>query len=537
MEKTASHTHSADASPQGHEYVDSPSAADSSRSSWDLEKHMNSDAAKLDAWSPEQAGEGDGESSDGESTEKFEVGWDGADDPQNPYNWGAARRWFITIGTCLCATNIAWSSSVFTATYDGMEAEFGNAREISILTLTLYVFGMATGPMVYSPLSEFYGRRNIYIISFTFFVCMDLIVAFGKNIGAILAGRFLSGLAGSAFIALAGGTVSDLFPKKSLGLPMSFYTMAPLMGPSLGPITGNFISANAYWRWVPRVMLCFTGGCLIFIILFVPETFGPVLLRRKAQKLRKQIGDERYKAPIEHLSKSVTKTVLLSLKRPFQIMLGDSMVFFLCLYTSIGLGINYLFFDAFPLVFENNKGIKSEFIGLTFLGVLVGVIIGVIAQQYWTKLYDQLTAKNGGVPKPEFRLPQLIVSSFAVPIGLFGFAFTTYKSVHWIVPIILSSFFGFGLHSLLAAVFTYLVEGYRLYAASVLAGNNFMRGSFAAGFPLFGNQMFERLGYQWAAALLGFITLACIPFPILFYKHGEILRAKSKYGYLGGDSP
>jgi hypothetical protein len=51
----------------------------------------------------------------------------------------------------------------------------------------------------------------------------------------------------------------------------------------------------------------------------------------------------------------------------------------------------------------------------------------------------------------------------------------------------------------------------------------------AAAFPLFGIQMYEKLGYQWASSVLAFLTVAMAPFPWLFFKYGKQLRAKSKF--------
>ncbi|KAH9886327.1 hypothetical protein F4778DRAFT_475407 [Xylariomycetidae sp. FL2044] len=57
----------------------------------------------------------------------------------------------------------------------------------------------------------------------------------------------------------------------------------------------------------------------------------------------------------------------------------------------------------------------------------------------------------------------------------------------------------------------------------------FTRCAFAAAFPLFGTQMYERLGYQWASTLLAFLTLIMAPFPYLFFQYGKILRKNSGY--------
>jgi len=84
--------------------------------------------------------------------------------------------------------------------------------------------------MVMSPLSEFYGRRPIYIASYTFFLIWLIPCAVARNIETMLVARFFDGLAGSAFLSVAGGTVGDLFPKAQLSLPMAFYTAAPFVG-------------------------------------------------------------------------------------------------------------------------------------------------------------------------------------------------------------------------------------------------------------------------------------------------------------------
>lgn len=90
-------------------------------------------------------------------------------------------------------------------------------------------------------------------------------------------------------------------------------------------------------------------------------------------------------------------------------------------------------------------------------------------------------------------------------------------------------FFGTGLLLVFSGVFTFLVDGYPLYAASALAANSFVRSSFAAGFPLFSTILYERLGYQWASTLLAFLTVLMAPFPVLFFIYGKRIRGKSRF--------
>jgi hypothetical protein len=126
------------------------------------------------------------------------------------------------------------------------------------------------------------------------------------------------------------------------------------------------------------------------------------------------------------------------------------MVLALSIYTSLLQGILYLFFGAFPLVFINNHSFNLWQVGLTFLGLLIGNIIACICNPYWHKHWLSLIAKmkiEHGVeykPEPELRLPPAMVGAVMVTLSLFGFAWTTFPSVHWIVPIIATVFFSIG---------------------------------------------------------------------------------------------
>jgi hypothetical protein len=97
--------------------------------------------------------------------------------------------------------------------------------------------------------------------------------------------------------------------------------------------------------------------------------------------------------------------------------------------------------------------------------------------------------------------------------GLFWIAFTTYKQVHWIVPIIGAIPFGTGVFYSFTCVFTYLVVAYSPVAASALAGHAFLRCMFAFAFPLFAGYMYDSLGTVGATALLAGLTTVMAPIP------------------------
>ncbi|KAI4721507.1 MFS general substrate transporter [Aureobasidium sp. EXF-10727] len=405
---------------------------------------------------------------DGGANEKeFEVTWDGDDDPINPRSMAYARKWIIVIIVSASSLCVTCTSALYTSTYAQLEPEFHCSRIVATLGLSLFVVGLGLGPMVMSPLSECSRRNGWRLVS-------------------------QSPTLTTNGILYSGSVCWTWVHSICMARVYAYSRLA-----EIGPIVGGFINYYANWRWTFYVLLIWSGGMLAAIIFLVPETYHPVLLRRKAIKLRKDTGNPAWRAPIENMNKSVFRTVAWSCVRPFQLLFLEAMCLSLCILSAILLGILYLFFGAFPLVFENNHGFVLWQTGLTFIGIFVGMVTGVSCDPIWKKNYSRLVTKNGGVSEPEFRLPPTILGAILVPIGLFGFGWTTYSSVHWIVPIVFSGIFGLGNIFVFSGVFTFLVECYPLYAASALAANSFARSSFAAAFPLFGVQMYDKLGYQW----------------------------------------
>ena len=167
------------------------------------------------------------------------------------------------------------------------------------------------------------------------------------------------------------------------------------------------------------------------IISFVPETYHPVLLRHKAAKLRKETGDERWKAPIENMQRSIPQTILRSCYRPFLLLTLEPMVLNLCLFSALLLGILYLFFGAFEIVFTENHGFELWQVGLSFSGLLVGQLLVMGTDPIWHNNYLRLLRKKekedgvSGGSEPEYRLPPAIAGAILVPIGLFWCASLT----------------------------------------------------------------------------------------------------------------
>lgn len=183
------------------------------------------------------------------------------------------------------------------------------------------------------------------------------------------------------------------------------------------------------------------------IVFFAPETFHAIKLREKAKRIRKCSGDDRYKAPGDLVTRSPIRELRSTLLRPFQLLFLEPMCLCLDVYSAILLGILYLFFQAFDLVFRTTHGFNLWQIGLTFLGLIFGMIGAACTSPIWLKVRRRLASAredSGVAVEPEYRLPPAILGGFLIPAGLFWFGWTINSSVHWIVPVLGSAVFGAG---------------------------------------------------------------------------------------------
>jgi hypothetical protein len=194
------------------------------------------------------------------------------------------------------------------------------------------------------------------------------------------------------------------------------------------------------------------------------------------------------------------------------------------------IGSLYLTFAAFPLVYIELRGWPPEKSGLSFIGVLVGMLFSVVPQLWENRRYVRLVDRLGvGAAPPEARLSGCRVGGIAVVVGLFWFAWTAKPEIHWMINMAAGVPFGFGINLVTISSTNYLIDSYTVFAASAMAVCIVARAVCAAIFPLFVRRLFAHLGVYWGLSIPAFPALLCTPFPFVFYHYGPKIRARCKY--------
>jgi multidrug resistance protein len=223
------------------------------------------------------------------------------------------------------------------------------------------VLGFALGPLLWAPLSEIYGRQIIFFFSFLGFTAFCAGSAGANSIGTLLVLRFFAGSFGSSPLTNAGGVVADIFPAHERGLAMSVFALAPSMGPTLGPFCAGFLSENQGWRWVMGLLAIFAGVMWIAGALFVPETYGPVILRKRADKLSHMTGKVHVvEADRVKGRPSLKKVLPTALIRPWILLFKEPIVLLLSIYIAIIYG-SYQVDTLRPCMLMRNRHIVLAF--------------------------------------------------------------------------------------------------------------------------------------------------------------------------------
>lgn len=307
--------------------------------------------------------------------------------------------------------------------------------------------------------------------------------------------------------------------------------MAVIGGPTIGPVIGAALTVNPSlgWRWTEYIEAIWVFAVAAMALWGMPELYSPVLLKRKAKRLRAETGDARYWSPHEKMKLDLNSIVTKQLSRPLKMLFTEPMVACIALYASFVYALLYLTLEVFPIVFREERGWSTVVATLPFLGLFVGVLVALAINIGNQPRYARIVDANKGKPVPEARLAPMVVGGVLFAIGLFWFGWTANPSIQWAAPVIATAFIGAGFNVIFQQCINFLVDTYGMYAASAVSANTFLRSILAAGFPMAARPMFLNLGVGPAMSILGGVACLALPVPFIFMKYGLKLRKMSTF--------
>ncbi|KAF6822287.1 MFS multidrug transporter (polyamine transporter 3) [Colletotrichum musicola] len=466
-------------------------------------------------------------------TSLSQVTWqDEETDPDNPKNWKMRRKAKATFGMSLFVFISLFAVSLVAPTLPAISAELDIENPATQeMVLSVFLLGFAVGPLVASPLSETFGRMRVIQSWNLLYTIFNGVCGSSRTKEAIIALRLVSGLFASATLGIGGGTISDMFRPKDRGRGIAIYSWCSVAGPLFGVILGGFIAKYTTWRWAFFATSILSGCIQLVGLWMLEETYPSLLLRRRKWKLVNETGNTAYHTHYDHLDNVTVQVLSRNLIRPFKMLATQPIIQVMALYNAFLYGNTYIFYADFVSLWTDRYYQTVQIAGLNYISIAISSALATaIYTMTIDSIYRALSTRNGGVGKPEFRIPVMVPGTLLLGAGLFWYGWSAEAVLHWVMPNIGCALFVAGATVCTSSVNAYVVDTYSQYSASAIAAISILRCLAGFSFPIFAPYMYNRLGYGWAATVLGFIALGIgIPAVGLLWYFGAWLRGRSLY--------
>lgn len=163
----------------------------------------------------------------------------------------------------------------------------------------------------------------------------SLAVAVGKDLQTVLISRFFAGLFGSCPLAVVAAVFADMFDNKLRGKAVAVFGICVFMGPLMAPFVGGFITQSYLgWRWTHYITSIMGWASLALLMLFMKETYPPVVLVTKAAELRRRTKNWGIHAKQEEIEVDFAELIVRNVSRPMRMLFSEPIILLVTIYMS-----------------------------------------------------------------------------------------------------------------------------------------------------------------------------------------------------------
>ncbi|KAG6826092.1 hypothetical protein H0H92_001151 [Tricholoma furcatifolium] len=422
--------------------------------------------------------------------------WD-HNDAENPFNFPKWKKAMICALVCMHTSMATMCSSNAASFAQELQEEFNVTPIVSRLPVAMYLFGLAIGPVILTPLAEAVGYEFLGIFS-------------------------RSRCPGSACVRYI------------------FYLLLWTLDSS--DDRGAYINQALGWRWVFGIWGIVGAALMLPFLFLVPETRAGVILTARAQRARGSGRPHAWTIYEKEGHRSFHQILTETILRPAVMLLTEPIVYCFALYDGLNYAIIYLAVEAVPLIYAR-YGVVEPKVEVTFVAMQIGFTVAIPFFYFQLKATKWQEKRQGKTDVPENKLlwafpgqdlrvahfrdsHVLLAAAILFPISMYWFAWTAVPSVNIYSSLGALVVFGISGH---ITVSDYTVESYGPMASSAVTGQSFARENICGLLALVGVYFYENVGFQWASTILAILATLMGLFPFLFYRYGPVIRRKSRY--------
>ncbi|KAF7558227.1 hypothetical protein G7Z17_g95 [Cylindrodendrum hubeiense] len=391
-------------------------------------------------------------------------------DSNNPLKFSVAKKRRVVAAGIATIINSGLGSSLPSGATSAIAEDLDVTNSTLLVLLnSIYLIGFAIGPLIFGPLSEHIGRRPVLIGTYLGYTISTMCCAVSPTFGVLLFFRLLCGISAGAPNAVIGPLYADIYDDpEPRGKAMAYFMCSTAMTPPFGPIISGYAS-KVSWRLSFWIGL---GIAVLFLpVMFaVPETYVPVI-KKRLMKDSSVLGSEEAGVLNEGKKTRLINELKVVFSRPFIMICQEPVVLFTSLYLALIYATLYLFFQAYPIIFQGVYGLSPGEVGLTLLPVTAGSVVALCIFLWYSSYHTRaLKAGAAWALSDEYRrLPPACFGGPLVVASLFWLGWTSYSSIHPAVPALSGILFGTGYLIIFMAMLNYLGDAYKQFSASAQA--------------------------------------------------------------------
>ncbi|KAF7193306.1 putative MFS-type transporter [Pseudocercospora fuligena] len=387
------------------------------------------------------------------------------------------------------------------------------------------------GNLVWMPFIVKYGRRPVYLASFTLYTITAIWIGVSKTYANTLVARIVMGFAAGSGECLAPLTISDIFFLHERGTIMAIYTASLNFGVAIGIILSGIITHNLGYRYIYYIATALIGFLTIVVFFTMPETSyirSPIATPSSEDTTSQHPPKRSYINGLKLYTGTYTSESFWKLFMRPVIMLLLPPVIWATLVMSVTIGFLVAISSNFASAFSTTYGFESWQSGLCFVAGLVGPAIAIVFGGHfsdWTANY--FTKRNGGIREPEFRLPSITIGLVTAPLGLVLYGAGIEHRWHWMVPTLGLGLLTFSITQATNVSLVYIVDAYRPIAGETVVTQLGFKSAFGFLLSFYTNPWIEKSGYQNAFGAMAGISAAVLVCWIPFFVFGKRIRHAS----------
>lgn len=446
----------------------------------------------------------------------------------DPYNWPQRKKVVMLLMVAVHACMATFTAGAIIPAYSDLAAEFGlTVQDASYLT-SVQILVLGVSPLIWRPLANTYGRRPIFLQSLILSGIFNIACAVSYSYGLMMFFRVVVAFFISPASAIGSAVVAETFLKKDRARYIGIWMVMVTLGVPIGPLIFGVVTYEAGFRLIFWILAIINGVQFVMYFFFGPET----LYMRSDNAAAPTMSEKRQGFKSKYLNFGRINPRQLSVAdyvEPLKMAVLPCAVLPAIAYSTVFLFGSVLITIEIPQLFESKFELNTEQVGLQFIGVILGSLLGEQVGGALSDVWMRMGKKKQGIqPQAEFRLWLSYLGYVLTIVGVAVFLATTETAPDgkWtVVPVVGTAIAAAGNQVVTTVLVTYAVDSAAQNAASVGVFVSLVRQVIGFIGPFWFTSMFDSVGLSKSSAIVAvlIVVLSIVPTVLLQWR-GQLWR-------------